>query len=179
VLSALSFEQYRFLLIPFRNVWKGDRNFQILVCRQDLLDSLLISHDSFFGQWGFVPGTDPSILITTTEFESKHDRYRAYGYLFGYPDHAVDFFVEASKEQERTGEFVTRQFFQVPVHARESGNFTWALPEDMEPLSSDSARYYQAVDVLETYQNMRPDYIKADSSINAVKLYRDWWKSTH
>jgi len=175
VLKALSFNDYHFLLVPFRKVWEEDRNLQILVCRTDLLDSLLVAQAPFFAQWGFVPGTDPAVVVTATEFEERNDRYRAYGYLFGYPKHAVDFFVAASQEQEQTGELVPRSFFHMPVHAREEGYFTYALPDDFQPLPSDSARYYRSIRVLETYRSMRPSFTNPQDQLEAVKLYRTWW----
>lgn len=176
VLKALSFDDYQFLLVPFKQVWEGKRNLQILLCRTDLLDSLLLVHAPFFSQWGFTSGIDPAALLTAIEFEQKHDRYRAYGYLFGYPRHAVDFFVQASQEQQRTGEFVQRSFFHIPVHASESGYFTYALPKDFQPLALDSAKYYQASGVLEKYRELRPQFVNTAGNLKAVELYRNWWK---
>jgi len=175
VIDALSFDDYQFVLLPFRQIWKGKRSMQILLCRTDLIDSLLTAKAPFFSQWGFVPGTDPEVLLTAIEFEEKHDRYRGYGYLFGYPEHAVDFFVEASLEYEETGEFVKRNFFQIPVYAKESGHFTYALPEDFPPLPLDSAKYYQAQDILEEYRMIRPKFTNSKGNLEAVKLYRKWW----
>jgi hypothetical protein len=175
VLDALSFDHFEFMLIPFKNVWESDRNMQILVSRTDLVDSLLVAQAPFFAQWGFVPGTDPAVLLTATEYESRNDRYRAYGYLFGYPEHAVDFFVNASIHQEATDEFVKRSFFHIPVHVRDQGYFTYALPEDFTPLASDSARYRAATKVLERYRNIRPKYVNESGQLNALQLLREWW----
>jgi len=38
------------------------------------------------------------------------DRFRAYGYLFGYAEHAVDFFVKAGQEQENSPNAVSSIF---------------------------------------------------------------------
>lgn len=178
ILEALSFDNYRFLLVPFKRVWDGDRNMQILVCRTDLLDKLLETHSPFFSQWGFVPGSDPAVVLTTTEFEERNDRYRAYGYLFGYPKHAVDFFVDASIQQQETGEFVKRSFFNIPVFAKERGYFTYAVPEDYEPAAVDSLILQEAALVLEEYQSIRPTYVDKEEKLEAVRLFREWWMST-
>jgi hypothetical protein len=175
VVDALSFGDYQFMLLPFRQVWDGKRNMQVLLCRADLIDDLLEEQAPFFAQWGFVPGTDPAVLLTAIEFEEKHDRFRSYGYLFGYPRHAVDFFVEASLEQEETGEFVSRDFFQIPVYAKESGYFTYAVPKDYETGSKDSLIYNNALKVLEEYRELRPQYLDEQGRLDAVRLYRDWW----
>jgi hypothetical protein len=175
VVDALSFGDYQFMLLPFRQVWDGKRNMQVLLCRADLIDDLLEEQAPFFAQWGFVPGTDPAVLLTAIEFEDKHDRFRSYGYLFGYPRHAVDFFVEASLEQEETGEFVSRDFFQIPVYAGEKGYFTYAVPKDYETGSRDSLIYNSAQKVLEEYRELRPQYLDKQGNLEAIELYRDWW----
>lgn len=176
VLSALSFDHYQFLLIPFRKTRYGDRYLQILLCRTDLLDNLLAAQTPFFAQWGFVPGTDPAVVLTTIEFEERHDRYRAYGYLFGYPRHAVDFFVRASQQERQSGEFVERSFFQIPVHMRQGGYFTYALPKDFQPLPVDSTTYRQAAVILETYRDLRPRYIDKKGHYDPIRLFRKWWR---
>lgn len=176
VLKAMSFDDYQFVLIPYKRVWKGDRNMQILLCRTDLIDSVLVAQAPFFAQWGFVPGTDPSTILTAIEFEERNDRYRAYGYLFGYPEHAVNFFVEASQQQQANGEFVQRSFFQIPVHARETGHFTYALPKDFIPLASDSVKYVKATNVLHEYRTIRPNFVSENNQLDAINLYRNWWK---
>lgn len=176
VLDALSFDHYQFLLVPFKQVWNGNRNLQVLLCRTDLIDSLLVAQAPFFAQWGFVPDTDPAVLLTAIEFEEKHDRYRAYGYLFGYPQHAVNFFVDASLEQQASGEFVKRNFFHIPVYAKESGHFTYALSEGLQPLPQDSVKYYQAVDILEEYRQIRTRFVNSKGHLQAVELYRNWWR---
>lgn len=179
VLDALSFGDYQFMLIPFRQVWDGKRNMQVLLCRADLVDELLREQASFFAQWGFVPGTDPAVLLTAIEFEEKHDRFRSYGYLFGYPRHAVDFFVDASLQQEATGEFVSRDFFQIPVFAKEKGYFTYAVPKNYEPDALDSLIYNTAQEVLEKYRALRPEYLDNQGQLEAIELYRDWWRRQH
>jgi hypothetical protein len=176
VLTALSFDHHQFLLIPFKKTRYGDRYLQILLCRTDLLDSLLRAQAPFFAQWGFVPGTDPAVVLTAIEFEEKHDRYRAYGYLFGYPRHAVDFFVRASQQKQQSGEFVQRSFFKIPVHVRKDGYFTYALPKDFQPLPADSTTYYQATTVLEEYRALRPKYIDKKGQYHPIELYRKWWR---
>ncbi len=176
ITKALSFGPYRFIILPFRQTWNGRRNFQIAVCRTDLVDRLLSDHAAFFAQWGFVPGSDPAVLLTAVEFEDTLDRYRAYGYLFGYPKHAVDFFVEAAREEEQTGEFVHRDFFQIPVHARSNGYFTYAVPKDYQPIDRDSSLYYRSTAVLNRYRAMRPRYLDKNGRLKAVRLLRKYWK---
>jgi len=177
ITKALSFGPYQFIIVPFRHTWNNRRHFQITVCRTDLIDRLLSDRADFFAQWGFVSGTDPAVLVTAAEFEDPLDRYRAYGYLFGYPKHAVDFFVEAAREEKRTGEFVQRDFFQIPVHAKSSGYFTYAVPKGYQPVDQDSSLYYQGGAVLDKYRAMRPRYVDKNGRLNAVRLLKKYWKN--
>ena len=176
ITQQLSFGNLRFVLVPFRRVWDGQRNFQLLVCRTDLIDQKLREHATFFGQWGFVPGTDVATLITAIEFEQKNDRYRAYGYLFGYPAHAVDFFVEASRSEEKNQEFVKRDFFQIPVYAGDKGYFTYAVPKGYQASKVDSSIYHQAKTVLENYRSLRKKYEKKSQGFRANRLVLDYWR---
>ncbi len=171
IAKALSYGDFRFVFIPYKQVYKGKRHMQLLVCRQSLIDSLLQKHQHFFGQWGFTPGIDPHTLITAIEFEEKHDRYRAYGYLFGYPEYAVDFFVNADREYEQTKEFVKRDFFHIPTYARPDGHFTYAIPKGYQPTEIDSTIYRRGVTTLEAYKQKRNDFI-SDGRFDAMRYLR-------
>ncbi|MFT7269596.1 MAG: hypothetical protein ACI905_001815 [Roseivirga sp.] len=174
VLKNLSNEKLSFHLVPFKNIYQGKRNLQVLVVRRDLFEKKLTQNIKFFGQWGFTPTSDPAIVLTTLEFESRNDRYRAYGYLFGYPDHAVDFFVNASISEEETGLFVTRDFFSMPVAVGRSGHFTYAIPKGYTPTKVDSSIYYSANARLSQYYSIKGKYSASDKT-DAVRLISDYW----
>ncbi len=176
VLKALSTNEFEFLLIPYKQTWQGKRNFQILVCRTKLLEKLISDKAHFFGQWGFTSNSNPATLLTVVEYESRNDRYRAYGYLFGYPEHAVDFFVEASVFEAQTGEFVQRSFFSIPVAAGESGYYTYAIPEDYVPDHRDSSIYYSANFTLKEYKLIKSRYTSKNGEIDAISLISDFNK---
>lgn len=173
IAGALSFGDIKFVLIPYKQTYKGQRHLELLVCRQSLIDSLITVHRGFFGQWGFAPGVDPHTLITAIEFESRYDRFRAYGYLFGYPEYAVDFFIAADKEHEVTKQFVKRDFFHIPTFARPSGHFTYAIPKGHQPTAIDSAIYRKGVRVLEQYKKARGT--SAGKSFAPVEYLREFY----
>src|SRR5690606_37228258 len=93
----------------------------------------LTAEQNFFGHYGFVPGADPAVVLNTIEYEDTYKRWRGYGYLFGYPPYAVDFFVEAGHRADTSGSFVERDFFALPVHIREDGHFVYAIPKGYQP----------------------------------------------
>jgi hypothetical protein len=144
------------------------------VCRQSMVDSVIQVHQSFFGQWGFTPGVDPHTFITAIEFEEKHDRFRAYGYLFGYPEYAVDFFVNADKEFEKTKQFVKRDFFHIPTFDRPDGHFTYAIPKGHRPTQIDSTLYRRGVRTLASYKKAREKFI-----LNKVFRPMDFLRHTY
>jgi len=172
VVNALQFDDLKFIINPFKINQKDKRIMQISVYRPSLIDSLLNVNQTFFSQFGFVPGTSPEILINTTEYEYKYDRFRAYGYLFGYPEHAVTFFTNASIENDRTKEFVKRDFFQIPVFTKEDGHFVYAIPKGYKTTATDSAIYNRAVYALNNYKNLRNSYLEKDSSERSYELLK-------
>lgn len=170
VVNALQFGDLKFIISPFRISQSGQRNIQINLYRKSLVDSLINANLSFYAQFGFVKGTQAEILINTTEYESKYDRFRSYGYLFGYPEHAVSFFVDAAISNDKTGVFVKRNFFQIPVHTNLKGHFVYALPLDSKPGPIDSALYKRADHSLKLYRRYRQKYMRPDSTVKAFSL---------
>jgi len=150
------------------------RSFKVFAIRISSLDSLLKAKENFFGQFGFVPGSDPAdVVVSIFEHSDRSKQFRGLGYLYGYPDYAVDFFVEAFKIQESTGQFVERNFFHIPNYGK-SIAFVYAYPKDATPtLVVDSALYYRANSVLEHYRKIRPAYANDDDTVRAYEMLKD------
>ncbi len=174
--NSLQYPDLKFILLPFKSAYKGIRYLDLNVIRISLLDSLLNAKASFFGQFGLVPGTDPAIVLAAIENANRYERLRGYGYLFGYPDYAIDFFVEASVEQDATKKLPERNFFQIPSYSRKDGTFVYAYPKDHTPDQVDSTLYYRAKEVLEVYSGIRNNYLNPDSTLQAGKLLMDLHK---
>lgn len=172
VLRGLELEDLHFVMVPYRASTDSTRTFQVNVIRRSRMDQVIADHLDFFAYMGIVPGTDPGIVLSTVENQEQIFRLRAYGYLFGYPDYAVDFFLEAYLENQRTGIFVERDFFQIPVFAGESGYFVYAMPKGHTPTATDSTLYRRSMEVLDKYEKLRPRYVTADSTVRSLKLIR-------
>lgn len=172
VVNSLKFGDLKFMISPYRMNQKEMRPMQISIHRQSLVDSLIKAEQSFFGQFGFVPGTSAEILVNTTEYEHKYNRFRAYGYLFGYPEHAVDFFTEASISNDKTGVFVKRDFFQIPVFSAAKGHFVYAVPLGYRSTVIDSTILNRAKFSLAVYEQMRKKFQRNDGSIQYYKLLK-------
>ena len=172
VCAALSGGDWQFILMPFERTEKNTRNLEIYVVRRSVFQKKLQQYSSFFGQWGFTPSADPAVVLPVIEYETKFDRNRAYGYLFGYPAYAVDFFVEGQQTQEKdtARKLVPRDFFAIPVYAGNSGYFTYAMPKGYKPTEVDSAIYRRAAATLNRYKALREKY-KTGKDIRARALW--------
>lgn len=178
ICNTLSNGDWQFIVVPFAMTYNGNRNIEIYVVRKSRFKSLLHQKQLFFGQWGFTADADPATVLPIVEYEKKYNRFRAYGYLFGYPDYAVDFFVNAAitSDTDTSIHLVPRDFFAIPVYASEKGYFTYAMPKNHQPTSVDSSTYYKAMRTLETYKAKRQQYINKNGGLNATALWRDWNK---
>ncbi len=174
-LNSIELPGLKFILIPYQSPSKNRRIVQLSVISVDKLNKLLKEKESFYGQFGLIPGADPNVVTTVIESCDPCERWRGYGYLFGYPDYAVDFFVRAGMQNEQTGESVERNFFRIPTYAMpETGNFVYAYPTGYTPTAEvDSVIWYQAKEVLDDYREIRSSYLNADSTLQSYKLLRD------
>jgi hypothetical protein len=170
VVNALQLGDLKFIMLPFKMHNKGERIVQINIYRQSLVDSLLGANKSFYGQFGYAPQANGQLIINTTEYEHKYDRFRSYGYLFGYPDHAVEFFVKASISCDKTREFVKRDFYQIPVFSGETGHFVYALPKESKPTKLDELTKARAEYALAKYKKLRVKYLRQDGTLRAYDL---------
>lgn len=176
-LNKMNFPDLRFVLIPYKASQGDKRLMQLSVVRVSVLDSLLKAKESFFGQFGLVPGADPAIVVSTIENADRYERNRGYGYLFGYPDYAVDFFIDAAVNSKKNKELASREFFQIPVYAGNKGYFVYVYPKEHElNLANDSILYYKAQKTLTTYKKIRNNYLNADSTVRAHQLITDYYK---
>lgn len=176
-LNKMNFTDLRFVLIPYKVSQGNKRLMQLSVVRISALDNLLKVKESFFGQFGLVPGADPAIVVSTIENADKYERNRGYGYLFGYPDYAVDFFIEAAVNTKKNNELAPREFFQIPVYAGDKGHFVYVYPKEHKlNLANDSILYYKAEKTLMNYKKIRNNYLNADSTVRAHQLLTDYYK---
>lgn len=172
--SLIDLPDLKFVLVPYRSAYSKTRILQLSVVRISKLDSLLEAKSQFFGQYGFAPGADPAVVLSVNEYEKKYERLRGYGYLFGYPDYAVDFFVSAFRESDTTGKHVSRKFFHIPTFERAEGNFVYAYPVDYTPGLQDSVLHQRSETILKRYKLLRGNYMNSlDTVLRAYELLKD------
>jgi hypothetical protein len=151
LVQQMQLPDLRFILQPFERNEGDDKYVEIYAVRLSVLQKKLKEQASFYQTIGLTQDAAAETVLAITEFENKYQRWRSYGYLFGYPSYAVDFFVQAGKEQDSTGKFVQRDFFAIPVQAANTGYFTYAIPKGYKTDITDSTIYHKATQTLTAY----------------------------
>lgn len=174
--NKLDIPDLQFVMIPYVSAKGNRRIIQLSVVRVSLLNKVLKEKESFYGQFGLVPDADPVVVLTTIEANEKFARWRGYGYLFGYPDYAVDFYNEAAIESEKVGKPISRNIFRIPTYNPKYSNYAYAYPIDHTPSAIvDSVLYHKAEVILKEYKTIRNNYLNADSTLQSYKLLEDYY----
>lgn len=152
----------------------GERQVHAVVFALPSVRQLLTDKAAFFSRWAFTPSANPLEVVSAVEYARDATRFAGYGYLFGYPDEAVQFFATASTLQDVTGSFVVRDFRAIPTFQRDDGQFTYAVSRGEEESTADRELKARAAKILEAYKARRSDYI-GEGKPGAAALLRDWF----
>lgn len=142
----------------FNNIHEGERSVHAFVVHRGALSRMIERFNPFWSPWGITLCTHPSEVVAIVDRMPRADRWRGYGYLFGYPADAVDFFVEAglaAEDDREIGPGKDRRFIQIPTFAAETGRFTYAVPVDHVPTAADEALAREASRILAAYSERR------------------------
>lgn len=161
-------------VLPFDRLHDGKRYLSAWVSKRDGLAQKIRQESTFFGQLGLTPNTTTkAALLTIERASSREERWRGFGYLFGYPDFAIDFFVRAGMHQRTTGEFVERDFRNFPTHDRTTGGFVYAIPKLTPETDSEKNTRQQTDAILTQYRALREQKIVDECPDHVVELIRD------
>ncbi|MEM1011755.1 MAG: hypothetical protein AAGI46_05985 [Planctomycetota bacterium] len=133
----------------------GERYLDAYVVHRPSLAQMIERTQPFWARYGIAPDTHPAELLAVVDRMPRLDRFRGYGLLFGYPEEAIDFFVDAAAEEERTGEFVERRFMQIPTFDSPTGQFTYAVPIKHRETEADRRLRERAGEILSRYRQLR------------------------
>jgi hypothetical protein len=158
----------------FDAVYDGKRSASAVVAHRPSLDVLLARRADVFAPLGVAPGANPQRVMEAVDRAPRATRWRAFGLLFGYPEHAVEFFVAAGESEKAGGGFVKRDFRTVPTWATDTGRFVYAVPKGSPERPEDVALKAAAAGPFATYSWRRPLYHGAGKPGPAV-LVRDWF----
>jgi hypothetical protein len=158
------------------------RSFDVIVYHRPSVARAIAQHAEFFGTLGVTPGADVREALAAVENAPRAERWRGYGVLFGYPDDAVDFFVRAGVEGDRTQTIVPRDFRRIETYRKfpverdgppVASSFVYAVPKDAPESSADRTLRDAAAPIYARYVRERARRITADST-GALALWRAW-----
>lgn len=160
-------------VLVYETIQNGQRYASAYVVHIPSLKKLIVDKKEFFGRWGITADTPPSeIMMAIERSQQPDDRWRGFGLVFGYPEYAIDFFVAAGMHQRTTGEFIERDFRQIPTFSSKTGRFVYAVPKIGRVEQIDTELKRKATLILMEYKRMRPQYTEPEK--NPVALLRDW-----
>ncbi|MEM6471472.1 MAG: erythromycin esterase family protein, partial [Planctomycetota bacterium] len=161
---------------PFQNLRENQRYASAWIASRPALDSMLKRHSGYFGGLGITERSTAGELLLRIEGSKQRDeRWRGFGLAFGYPDFAVDFFVNAGMHYAETGEFVERDFRHYPTHSRAKGGFVYAVPKLQRESDSEITMLRKVEAILTVYRGLRTKYIHDDDPKRVLELIRDWF----
>ncbi len=158
----------------------GQRSAHAFVVHRMAMARMIERFEAFWSPWGITPCTHPSEVVAVVDRMPDADRWRGYGYLFGYPADAVDFFVEAGlaiEDENDVGPGEDRQFIQIPTYASKRGRFTYAVPVDHERSAADKATANEAKQILGAYTQRRVRMQNARSMIAELRRLNQKFES--
>lgn len=158
----------------FAAVYEGRRPLEAVVFNLPAVGRMLERQASFFAGYGISRSAEPLEALMAVEYDSTTARLRGYGYFFGYPQYAVDFFVKAADEQKVTGTLVPRDFLSLPT-VRGERHFVYATPKGHQPNETDAALKAEVDRVFADYKARRARHISGQDSSNVLALVREWF----
>ncbi len=159
----------------FYRTFDGKRYSEAVIVNRKTLRQMLLTRADFFSRWAITPASHPLQVLYAIETDvTGGARFGGYGYLFGYPEYAVNFFVNAAAEEEFTGEFVERDFYSVPTFSRPTNGFVWATAKNHVENEADKAIKEKAARIFNEYKMRRVRYI-GENKKGVIELIRDWF----
>jgi hypothetical protein len=158
------------------------RSFEVVTFHRASLAATVRRHADYFTALGITAAADPVQVVMAVEHAPRADRWRGYGYLFGFPDDAVDFFVRAGVEGDDAKKTIPRDFRRIETWTKFGGkdgtpalsNFVYAVPKGAPETAADTQLREAAERIYRIYAERRPRFIKPDQT-GAVALWRAWF----
>ena len=162
----------------FARVYSGKIALEGVMFGQGAMRKMIRGRQQFWSRWAITPHASPLEALMAAEYAPPSTRFRGYGLLFGYPQHAVDFFVQASEQQEAdpAKKLVPRDFLSIPTFAGDTNRFVYAVPKGQAPNAADIELRQRCAPILAEYRRRRALYIGAGKR-GVVELVRDWFSN--
>lgn len=143
-------------ILVFHQIHGGKRAAMAYVADRRAMASVLREQAPFFAPYGLLPDTHPAEVMAVIERMPPLDRHRGQGLLFGYPPHAIEFFVAAAAAgSDANGKPAARRFVQIPTFGAATGRFVYAVPAAADEHPDDVALREAAAMRLDRYRELR------------------------
>lgn len=156
-LAPLRSQTYYADVQTFATAHDGKRHVEAYVVHRAALAEMVRREATFWLPLGVTPCTHPAEIVAIVDRLPRADRWRAYGLLFGYPNYAIDFFVEATERARAGGGEVgpgkDREFYHIATSSACEGQFTWAVPLGHVERDEDRAIRQRAEAILTAYRS--------------------------
>jgi hypothetical protein len=166
-------DDYSALVHHFVESRDGRVGYEGQVWNRAALAALLARHASLFARFGITAGLHPDAVMRAVDRIPMPERARAYGFLYGYPDYAIDFFLAAGQQEHDSGQRTPTDTVSVPTYARSTGLYVWSVSKGHVENAADRQIRKEAVVILQDYLSRRPRYI-GPGKPGVVALLRDW-----
>lgn len=166
-------DDYSALVHHFVESRDGRVAYEAQIWNRPALAALLARYGTFFARFGITGSLHPDALMRSVDRIPMPERARAYGFLYGYPDHAIDFFLAAGQQEHDTGQPTPSDTVSVPTYARSTGLYVWSVARGHVENAADRQIRKEAVAILQDYLSRRPRYI-GPGKPGVVALLRDW-----
>jgi hypothetical protein len=164
-LAPLRSETYYADVQTFATAHDGKRHIEAYVMHRAALAAMVRREATFWSPLGVTPYTHPAEIVAIVDRLPRTDRWRAYGLLFGYPNYAIDFFVEATERARAGGGEVgpgkDREFYHIPTASAAESQFTWAVPLGHVGCDEDYSIRERAAAILAAYRDKAPQITAA------------------
>jgi hypothetical protein len=172
--AALSDHDLTFRM-QYLNEWTP-RAAQVFVFRHRLLQEKVREHAATFAAESIDPGTPIRVIVERVMKYDFQDVDRVTGLLYGFPEHAVDFFCHPQKygppntlrrlENDRGG-------VRIETYDRGSA-FVYVLPRQGEYTTADVGLALAAPPILAEFRRRRALHVNKAGELDAVALVRHW-----
>ncbi len=101
-------------------VYDDQHSMSMIVFNIPKMAEVIANYKDFFSSIGVSSSSPELDVVNAMERTDWIARHRGCGLLYGYPEYAVDFFVDAYRQHQVTGEFVERDFILLPTFRGDS-----------------------------------------------------------
>jgi hypothetical protein len=147
-----------------------------MIANSRSMASLIARKQAFFAPYLVTVHSHPLEVLLAVVYDRLPASSRGLGYLMGYPEYAIDFWLDSRAKERATGKKVARDHIVIPTYSKRS-NFAWAVPKGHKKNSEDYAIMERAADIFMSYRKRRVQYI-GKGKPGPIMLLRDWLQET-